>query len=330
MPVSKVDVVEDEYTDDKLDDWYSDDDEDQSAAEAGEVQEDSSPPVTDPVTVPDTEVQTPDGVTTPEGDGSQSEPQYQGEDPLAWIDQLDPELKRQAEALVNRDKSNSGRVAALQSRLDEQQAALDAQQVAARDRRQQAVEARDEESKDEGLQEFEKEFPTVSGNVDKMVELKLAKEREALMNEIRPLKEEAARDRIAGEKSALRETVSRLFNTAETGIQLEDVTSSVAWKDWLDAQPEGYRQYALKATSAQDAGKVLGDFAAYADDRMHDQWQRDQLEAEESSTGEADRLAARRESALSGSTPRSQSATIDDGNSGDYESYFDHFVAEDG
>jgi hypothetical protein len=224
-----------------------------------------------------------------------------------------------------------GRVAALQSRLDSQQAQLDAKQVVTRNRREIAVEAGEEDQADEGLKDFMEEFPAVAGNVDKMVELRMAKERQTLMAEITPIKEENARARIEAERNELRHNAAEIFNTAETGISLEDVTGSDAWKQWLTAQPAGYQQYARTATGAQDASKVLQDFAGYADQVMYDQWLEANPDAiDGDTTGDADRLAARRADALSASTPSSASATIDDGNKGDYEAYFDQAAAADG
>lgn len=331
--VQKVEVVPSETAEEELDAWYEDDEDnkDLSAGEQAAVGEGSSPKPKAATTPPDTEDPIPDEAKAPLDDGTPSPQVAQEPNPYAWVEELDPELRKQAEALVHRDQSQMGRVAALQSRLDKQQAQMDAAQVVNRDRRQKAVEAVEEDQADEGLKDFMEEFPAVADNVNKMVELATAKNRQDILAELAPLKEANARAVIEAQRTNLRVNAAKIFNTAETGISLEDVTESEAWKDWLTSQPTGYQQYARTATGADDASKVLQDFADYAEQVMYDQWSRDNPEAvEEHNTGEADRLAARRASALSASTPHSSSATIDDGNSGDYEAYFDQAAAADG
>lgn len=333
MALEEKDELEDKVVDtneDDLDSWY--DEVDQSADEETDDNEEASTPESEEEESPDHKVQNEaaeeaaDTGTTPE-----SKPT---EDPYQWMVSLDEGLKKRVEALVHSDQSNRGRVAALQSRLDKQQAELEAKaRVAASPAAQKAVESGKaiEDMDDDELREFMEEFPSVARNVQKLV----ARESEKVLGQVRPIQEEALRNRLTQQKETLRANAHHIFNTAETGVELEDVLGSPRFKEWIVQQPPGYRKFAQSAESVEDATKVLVDFAQYTDEMVYRQWEAEQAtqpaaapaDTPKGSRRKADETSARRKAALSGTGPKSRSAEYSDsGDADDYESYFNQAV----
>jgi hypothetical protein len=331
----------DEYSDEAIDEWYSDEPDDGNldppAAEAEGEPVASSTTEEPKAEVPGDEVQKEDAAQAPEASGDLTEtPQV--EDPNAWIQELEPEKRAEVERIIRRDQSNSGRAAALQARLDEAQAALDAQRVAARTVRPTDTGTSSAETPkdldDPELKEFAEEFPTVYQNMRKMMAADRDAAVQAALEEIRPLKEEQSRQHILQEKDTLRRNVEQIFNTAETGVHLEDVLQSPAWRDWLANQPPGYQEFARTSPSAQDATKVMEDFARWTEDQLaliRQQEESTQAPASGSNSqeqaSEADLTAQRREeSLLSANDVKARSANVNDRELADYEAYFDDAV----
>lgn len=322
---------------DELDTWFDDledDDEDQSAAEDTSDDEGTSPFDSSVDEVPDP--QAPEVASSEEDNttGTQDAPPAEA-DPYAWIEQLDPELRKHAESLRNRDQANSGRVAALTSRLDALQAEQEAQRAAFANAPSQTTgspaETR-EVATDADLEEFMKEFPAVSENVQKMIDQRVSQVRSEYEQNLKPIRQAQHQERALAEKSKLREAASQIFNSAETGIQLEDVVGSVAWNEWMSAQPEGYRKYAGSATHAEDAAKVLEDFAAYSERIILAQMESEQYETpqkQDPDAGDAAQVAARRQEALQGSHPSSRSGDRGNVSKGGFDDWFDYFVEND-
>jgi hypothetical protein len=316
-----------------IDDWYLDDEEeDVSANEDEDDGEETS-------SLPETEDRTPDD-EDPEEDaqastkGTSAEPEKK-DDPYEWVNELDPTFREKAEALVHSVKSDKGRVAALQRRLDSVAAQQEAEQ-----RTQPSAAAKQavadgkplEDMDDEELAAFMEEFPTVAKNVEKMFEKRFAKEREQLLGTVRPLQQAQLAQQIEQRKVALREKASHIFNTAETGVDMDDVLGSRAFHQWVAEQTPAYIEFARKAEEVEDASKVLEDFARYMDGQVSVQLGKGERAADDtkpSSRQSADQVAARRKSALKGTGVKSRSAEIDLGGSGDdYEAQFDALLRQ--
>ena len=329
-----------DYSDDALDDWYSDEEDDGNldppAVEAEAEYGDSSPPPEVNAEAPGDEAQESDAAQAPKEAGNSAEAVQDPEDPYPWLKGLDPEARAEAEKVIRRDQSNSGRVAAQQRRLEEAEAALEAQRLAAQTVRPERTSETEssEDLDDPALKEFAEEFPTVYQNMRKM----MASDRDAAVRaareEIRPLKEEQQKEHLLREKETLRRNVERIFNSEETGVHLEDVLQSPAWRDWLDSQPKGYQEFARTSHSSADATKVMEDFARWTEDEIAKMQAADQkanagppVPDSEEQVSEADLIAQRRKESLQSATDvASRSANINDRDLADYNAYFDEAV----
>ena len=317
------DVQTDEQVVDELTEWFADsEDEDQSASDEYEYDDDSSPSEDEEESEPDTEVQDSDAEQASD-DGTSTEDSAQ-EDPYAWVAELDPDLKNKVEALVHRDRSNTGRVSALTRRLDQ----LQAERMAAAPEQAAPSAAGKgtpvEDMTDEEFKEFEEEFPTVARNMRKLIEERVAREREEILGQVRPVQEQLKTQKLVAQKEELRRTAEDIFNTKETGIGLDEVLQSPRWREWLANQPTGYQRYATSAATVEDAAKVLYDFAEFADREVSS---RHPQPEETTQSSHADAIAAKRKAALKGSSPKSRSAELADrGNRSAYEDYFNEAV----
>lgn len=353
MDIEEEKVLEDEYSEQALDNWFDEDEdeerqeeddkveEDLSAEDKGEAEEEASTSDDWHEDSPDDEDQEDAAEEAAEsGEETTEEIKDDKEDPHGWIKELDPKFRSQVEALIHSDQSNRGRVAAYQRRLDRLTAEQEARERVASDpAAQKAVEkGKDiEEMDDEELSAFMEEFPSVARNVKKMVAQQIAKERESLMGQIRPIQEEATAARLSQQKEQLRSNAYHIFNTAETGVELDDVLSSPHFKEWVANQPLGYQRFARGAESVDDATKVLEDFAQWSEQQVYQEWQQtqqqvaaEQEQQESTKRQKADSVSARRKDALKGSSPRSKSAaTKTSGSDDDYESLFNAFADGD-
>ena len=340
MVDTKDQEIVDEYSDDAITEWYEDEPDDGSLdppAAEGELDDaDSSPALETELEAPGNEARPPDAVKAPKGGGNSAEAP-QDPEPYAWLEGLDPKARAEAERVIRRDQSNSGRVAHLTSRLEEAQAAQEAQRMAARTVRTPQGTSGSETPKDlddPELAEFAEEFPTVYQNMRKMMASDRDAAVEAALAEIRPLKEEQAQQHILREKETLRRNVEQIFNTAETGVHLDDVLQSPAWRDWLTNQPPGYQEFARTSPSAQDATKVMEDFARWTEDQMAMMARDNPPQAQASGptsqgqVSEADLTAQRRkDSLLSANDVKARSANVNDRELADYNAYFDEAVS---
>jgi len=326
--IQDEEVLTDEQVVDELTNWFNEnsDDEDPSASDDYEYDDDSSPSEDEDDSEPEDKDQDFDAEQA-SGEGTSTKSRAQ-DDPYAWVAELDPDLKHKVEALVHRDRSNTGRVAALTRRLDQ----IQAQQMAESPSRaaQQSASPTGkaiEDMTDDELREFEEEFPTVARNMKKIIEQRVAREREEILGQVRPFQQQIQAQQLMEQKEALRHNAEVIFNTEETGLGLDDVLSSPRWREWLASQPKGYQQFALAANTVEDASKVLEDFAAYADREVMARYGSQIQEESKPSSSKADQTAARRKSALRGSTPKSRSAELADrGNNSAYEDYFNEAV----
>ena len=323
--------VEVEETTDELDNWFAEEeeeelDEDQSAEEVPEDDSESSTEESEEEPEPDQE-DPEDDAEPPASDEGNSTKGKSEEDPYEWMSQLDPDLKQEVERLVQSDRSQRGRVAALQRQLDSVRAAQEARE------RTQSPEAAAkaaaggkniEDMDDEELAEFLEEFPSVAKNVQKLIDQKIAER-------VQPIEQERLQHRLEESRQALRQEATRIFNTVETGIELDDVLSSNAFRQWVAEQPSEYQQFARTAESVEAATIVLEDFAQYAEAqveaRMPPRPETAKEEPPKKGTRSADQTAARREQARRGSTPKSKSAELTNKpGQGSYEDWFDHFA----
>ena len=315
--------------DDELADWFtgSSDDEDQSASEAKDEEEETSYSPSDITEEPDTETPTEAAEEEPAAEEGTSDAPAQS-DPYQWVQELDPEIRKHAEALVHRYRSDSGRVAALQARLDRETAQKEAKAVTATTRRSTpAVEGGKTDTTDEALKTFQEDYPTVAENVEKMIQ---ARVQDAIASQVSPLREQALAEERYKEKESLRQHAARIFNSAETDIQLEEVLNSPAWTSWLEAQPSGYREFARTAKKAEDASKVLEDFAQYAERQAYAEYMNSDAGRSEQKAakgaGNADQVVARRKEALAGAIPKSKTSNQKDESYGSYEDAFNYFA----
>lgn len=328
-----VDETHPEVEEIDLDNWFGDDEE-ESADDDDYDDEDSSPESVDE-DAPEEEV--PDEApVTAASEGGQQEAVPQEDDPYEWVRELDPEVQKKVESLVNRDRSNAGRAAAearqkaeLQARLDRLNAEIDAKRrVPAHSAPAKAAPTSDQiaDMDDDELKEFMEEYPSVAASVEKLIARRESKTKDEILSQIRPIQQEAEAARIYARKQELRTVASDIFNTAETGIDLDTVLQSDRWREWVAQQPKHYKQYISQANEVEDAAKVLEDFAEYANRSVYEMYAQ-QVE-QEGGTSQADETAARRKSAQKGTTPKSRTAELADrGRSASYESYFDEFAS---
>lgn len=321
-------VAEEEVVD-ELGSWFDEDDnaEDLAALDDYDDDDESSPSESEEETKPADKDHDSDADKASD-DGTSAKAPAQ-EDPYAWVSELDPDLKHKVEALVHRDRSNTGRVAALTRRLDQMQT----QQMAASPRKAADRPAANvgtpvEGVADDDLQEFEKEFPNVARNMRKIIEQRVAKEREEILGEVRPFQQQLQQQRLMAEKEQLRRNAEIIFNTQETGVGLDEVLQSPRWREWLAEQPRGYQQFATRANTVEDASKVLNDFAKWSVEIFEQEHpQSPTAPATNPAANKADETAAKRRAALQGSSPKSRSAELADrGNSSTYEDYFNEAV----
>lgn len=322
-------VVGQQEPEEDLDSWYGE--EDQSADDDPVDEEESSPSDSTEDESPDHEIRSEGAEEAPEDGAPQQQPAQ--DDPYAWVHELDPDLKAKVESLVHRDQSNRGRVAALQSRLDRMAAEQDARtRISANPAAAKAVEQATtiEDMDDAELREFMEEYPSVASNVEKLIARRIEK---GLESHVRPLQQEAETARLVARKEQLRYNAHHIFNTAETGIELEDVLTSPRFREWIQSQPAGYQNFAKNANEVNEASKVLEDFAKYTDEQVYQQWEYEQTQLAArrgtQSTGQtADQTDARRKAALKGKGLKSRSAELSgSGNVDDYEAYFDQAVS---
>lgn len=328
-------AYEPDERDQLIDDWFGDDeddgDEDASANDEEEEEAESSPDSEPDDHRPDDEVSEQDA--EPASSMSTSADSKDEGDNSDWISQLDPKFRDKVEALEHSSKSDKGRVAALQRRIDSILAEQEAQaktQPATAAAKQAVVDGKPlEDMDDEELAAFMEEFPTVAKNVEKLFEKRFSKEREELLGQVRPLQQAALQQQIEQRKAALREKSRYIFNTAETGVELDDVVGSRAFHDWIASQTEGYVEFARKAEQVEDAAKVLEDFARYMDGQVATQLGAAASTTEPKSAQSADHVAARRKQALKGTGVKSRSAEVSTGRGDDdYDAYFNKYTAE--
>lgn len=327
--VDEVQRPEDDEPD-IYDTWF--DDEEESADDENYEDEDSSPESEEEVDAPEEE-DPEESPETVDSEGDETEPEAQEDDPYKWVSELDPKFQKQVTSLVNRDRSNAGRAAAearkraeIQARLDRVLAEREAQQrVSAQGAPQKAAPTSQqiEDMDDEELKEFMEEFPSVAKSVEKLMARRSEQTREELLKQIRPIQQEAEAARVYERKQALRQEADRIFNTAETGVDLETVLQSDRWKEWVNTQPPGIKRIIQTSQDLDDVSRILEDFAEYTNRSIYEQWASQQ----EQDTSRADETAARRQGNLKGSTPKSRTAELSDrGRSASYESYFDEFA----
>lgn len=340
--------VSNPYSDEELDSWFDDEEEeeegteveeDQSADDEEESDEEASTSEDDDEESPDEEDHddAADKAAESGEEATQAPKDGKEDDPNAWVKDLDPEFRARVEALIHSDQSNRGRVAAYQRRLDRLSAEQEARdRVASDPAAAKAVEEGKEieDMDDDELKAFMEEFPSVARNVEKLVERRVAKEREEILGHVRPLQEEAHAARLAQRKEQLRRNAYHIFNTAETGVELDDVLASPHFREWIASQSPGYQAFARNAESVDDATKVLEDFAQWSEQKVYQEWQAGQdqeaAEREREEQGKrqkADSISARRKDALKGTSPKSKSAaTKTSGDDDDYESLFNAFA----
>jgi hypothetical protein len=330
-----IDEVEVEETslDDELDSWFEDgdeDDEDQSAEEETVDEEDSSPSEETEEPDPDNEDPEDDATDTSaasaEGDSTDNrETEY----PYDWMGALDEDLRKEVEKIVHSERSQKGRVAALRRQLDEVRSEQEARErtVSQASATAAAGDKKLEDMNDVELEEFLEEFPSVGKNVQKLIDRRLEEE---LTRRVQPLEQQRLQQDLMERRQRLRMEAERIFNTVETGIDLDDVLSSNAFREWVNEQPAEYRQFASTAESVDAASKVLEDFARYAEAQVAAQIPADAEEesTQKADTRSADQTAARRQQARKGATPRSKSAELTNKpGQGSYEDWFDHFAS---
>ena len=153
--------------------------------------------------------------------------------------------------------------------------------------------------------------------------------RAEIMEEVRPIKEDAVKQHLMQEREQLRAGFNQLFNTHETGLQMEEVLASTEWKSWLDIQPTEYQEFVKTSKSAQSALKALEDFARYEEQVVFQEWVDAGMppDPNQEQPNDADRIAAQRGDALKGAAPDSRSAAVSDSKNNDsYDAYFDEAV----
>ena len=327
---------------DELDSWFDEDEDDTYAyAEEASVDDDeeegeSSTPDSDE-DVPDEEV--PDTSAEATGEGTSTEAKEPEEDPYAWVQELDPDFRKKVESLTNAVKSQAGRAAAearrnqeLQARLDRYNAEQQAKQRTAGTAPIPAAATAKpvEDMDDEELREFMEEYPNVARNVQKLIDARTAQAREEVLEQLRPFQQQQEAARVYEAKQQLRHEAEFIFNTAETGVTLDDVLNSRKWKEWYASQPKGYQQFISNAETIEDSVKVLNDFAGYANAEIQAMMAAQAEQEAEQHTSAADETAARRKDALRGSSPRSRSAEVAQKGTGmSYEDYFNQYADED-
>lgn len=322
----------------ELDSWFDEpaEEEDQSADDTLPNPEDSSPSDEGESHVPDDEAQTPDESSTDSLGGGESTGQPNAENPYQWVEALDPAFRDKVDELVQSDRSQKGRVAALQRQLDSVNSEREAwQRTQPNPAATQAVGQgkAPEDMTDEELDTFLEEYPSVAKNVEKLIERRVSQEREEILGQVRPIQEDALRHKLEERRTALRKEAEYIFNTAETGIHLEDVLESRAFRDWVASQPQEYQTFAQSAESVEAASKVLYDFATFTEQQVSSLHAAEQERAAQEratrSRATADETAIRRSQARQGTAPPSRSAITTTGDDGDFDALFNSLVEAD-
>jgi hypothetical protein len=321
----------------EFDEWFEEESADEEISDEEEYSTDSDeevdvPEEEDPEESPDTD----------DSEGDTAGQETKEEDPYAWVAELDPEFRKKAESLVNGYKSNSGRAAAeaqrkmeLQAQLDRARAELEAHRSVSTPSTPapQAVPSSEQlaDMDDEELKEFMEEYPHVASSVEKLIARREQRTKDEILKEVRPIREQAEAQRVYENKQALRMEAEHIFNTAETGIDLDSVLQSDRWREWVAQQPKNYQRYISTANEVADAAKVLEDFADYANRQVYSMYQAQQEQHSREEASHADETVARRQGALKGSTPKSKTAQLADrGRGAAYTDYFDQFSSGDG
>lgn len=275
---------------------------------------------------PDEEDHETGGHESPKTDGTASQKaSKENDDPYAWISQLPENLQEQAKALQHSAVSNAGRVSALQRRVNEVQARLQAKEAAQSSGRgsssSKAPAKKEEKALSPTLQEFVEQYPQLAQSVREMVSSERA-ELEAMMQEqLAPIREETTYRQVAAARERLEEGAAKIFDTANTNIHYTDVLNSELYKDvFLSSQPEEFQRIAKTTNDPDTALWVLQQFHNFAEN-----YARENGLTEEPKSGKsvADRTSERRRTraAASRTTP-SRSAVVDPDDTGDYEALF--------
>lgn len=244
-------------------------------------------------------------------------------DPYAWIKDLPPEQQEQAKALQHNAVSNAGRISAMQRRMNEMQARLQAREEAYSTGRQKPSDApapdEDNEELSKSLKEFTEQYPQLASSVREMVSSERRELEAQMQQQIAPLKEETRARQIAEARNKLEEGAAEIFDTANTNIHYTDVLNSELYTDvFLQSQPEDFRRIATTTSDPETALWVLRQFHEFAE-----KYAVENGLTEEVNTSKADKTSERRRARVAkSSTPPSRSAVTDPEDMGDYEAMF--------
>lgn len=254
----------------------------------------------------------------------------EADDPYAWIDDLSPEAQEQAKALQHMAATNTGRLSALQRRLNDAEAREYARAATQATERAKSAPAKSPEKPKEDpkelstkLQEFVDTYPQLAESVKEMVANDRA-DMEAMIDErLRPINEEAAFQKESEARQRLESGASKIFDTPKSNVHYKDILDSDLYKDtFLQSQPAEFVQMATTTTDPDTALWVLQTFATWAEGYAKDNGLMDEEPTGTTKT-KADKASARRSSSKeTAANVDSRSAVTDPDDTLDYETLF--------
>lgn len=243
---------------------------------------------------------------------------------FAWIEELPEKFREQAMALAHSERSNRGRVAALNSRLTEYQAELDTRAKLGRQTKETSSGKTESEELPQSLKEFAEKYPALAENVKALSRWEMNQLQKQIDEKISPIQQNLEKEKRKEALQRLEQGAAELFDTANTGIHYrEDVITSDAYRDWLSEQPADFRQIATTTNDPDTALWVLKHFARDAEDFYKKS--QSKTDADKEDGNEADRVRAQRKRAKDSAgavRPTTPPSRLSEAANGDYDKLF--------
>jgi hypothetical protein len=187
-------------------------------------------------------------------------------DPFAWITELPEDVRQQAEALQQQGRTSAGRASALQRKVNELQARLEAREELKGKGRDDASRSPDNEEDPATLQEFMEKYPSLAKSVQSLVRQEAAGIKETMDSRYGPIYEEVQAKKRTAAAARLEDGAAELFETERTGIDYREIVKSDFYRnDFLANQPAEFQQIANTTQDPDTALWVLQQFKAFAD-----------------------------------------------------------------
>lgn len=253
-----------------------------------------------------------------------------------WADAPEPlrsayeDERKRAEKLDHAVKSTTGRESALQRKLNELQAQLDAAQTGDADSKKEATKEAAQVYDSQDWQAFESEYPEIAGPIKAVLN--------SQVDQIKTLKQQVTTaDTKQGQidQQAIDKTYQDNLNRlAEAHPEWEPITESTEFATWIGQQPryvqDGFNRNAHNIVDPAEAIDMIQRFKDQTSFAAKTEGQGDAL-ANDGADGKAKTQAAKRSLQLQSSTaPRAKGAPpVTTGVPEDDEAAFAYYVAQD-